>query len=153
MEAGSGLNTLSPKWVELLANDDKRFGRRLSFRRAGEVETTTLDQLIRDYGRPLYVKIDVEGHEASVLAGLSSPVPFLSFEVNLPSFLEEGRECVRMLARLEPRGRFNWSRDCQGGWGIPHWQSADEFLGTLAECRDPSVEVFWRSEVAAESTH
>jgi FkbM family methyltransferase len=44
------------------------------------VPQTTLDALIRKHGTPAFIKIDVEGYEASVLAGLSAPVPALSFE-------------------------------------------------------------------------
>ena len=50
---------------------------------AADVETTTLDILIDQHGRPDFIKIDVEGHEDAVLAGLSQPVPALSFEVTM----------------------------------------------------------------------
>jgi FkbM family methyltransferase len=85
-EAGSAMNTLNPKWVETLSTDDTKFGKIVEFDRKVEVETTTLEELIRFHGRPFYIKIDVEGHEASVLKGLRSIVPFVSFEVNLPQF-------------------------------------------------------------------
>ena len=39
------------------------------------VPATTLDELIAAYGIPAFVKIDVEGMEHEVLAGLSQPVP------------------------------------------------------------------------------
>jgi FkbM family methyltransferase len=44
------------------------------------VPMTTLDTLIMRHGIPRFIKIDVEGFEAQVLAGLSQPVDALSFE-------------------------------------------------------------------------
>jgi len=48
--------------------------------RTAVVPMTTLDALIDRHGAPAFIKIDVEGFEAEVLAGLSRPVPALSFE-------------------------------------------------------------------------
>jgi FkbM family methyltransferase len=48
--------------------------------RTVDVPVTTLDALIARHGAPRFIKIDVEGYEAEVLAGLAAPVPALSFE-------------------------------------------------------------------------
>jgi FkbM family methyltransferase len=73
--------------------------------RTMDVAVTTLDILIGTYGRPDFIKIDVEGFEDSVLAGLSASVPALSFE-----FTTIQRDvALRCLERLAILGfkRFN----------------------------------------------
>lgn len=142
---GSAKNTLSQKWVETLRDDDKRFGHTLEFGRWKQIETMTIDQLIVKYGPPFFVKIDVEGHELSVLRGMQSPVPYLSFEVNLPEFKLEGLECVDVLARLAPGGKFNYTPNCQNGLVLDRWLGADEFSAVLRKCTDESIEVFWKT--------
>jgi len=44
------------------------------------VATTTLDALIEEFGKPKYIKIDVEGNESKVLEGLSHKIDLISFE-------------------------------------------------------------------------
>lgn len=141
---GSAKNTLSPKWVEILRGDAKRFGDTLKFGQQLEVESVTLEDLIAQYGRPFYIKIDVEGHEPSVLRGLNSSVPFISFEVNLPEFAPEARECVELLDALSPDRGFNYMVDCQAGMALPEWPAKSAFLDMLDSCTEPSVEIFWR---------
>lgn len=142
---GSAVNTLSRKWAETLQNDDQRFGHTHGFESKREVETVTVESLIATQGLPFFVKIDVEGHELSVLKGMKQPVPYLSFEVNLPEFLQEGLECVRVLGRLAVAGEFNYSSDCTRGLELGSWVREDEFLPTLKSCRNSSIEVFWRT--------
>ena len=72
-----------------------------------DVPATTLDRLIAQFGTPAFIKIDVEGSEPAVLAGLSRPVRSLSFEY-LPRALDYAEACAARLMALGPY-RFNWS--------------------------------------------
>lgn len=69
---------------------------------AVDVDMTTLDALIAEYGAPAYCKIDVEGFELDVLKGLSRPTPdLISFEYHAS---EKDRliACIDILAALAP---------------------------------------------------
>jgi FkbM family methyltransferase len=63
------------------------------------VDTMTLDSAIDFYGVPRFCKIDVEGFESDVLRGLSSPIPYISFEF-LKEFPDNIAECLRHLSSL-----------------------------------------------------
>lgn len=142
---GSALNTLNPKWANTLRNDEARFSQHFNFAKEKMVETTTLQTLMSKHGIPFYIKIDVEGHELNVLQGLKCPVPYLSFEVNLPEFKEEGIECIRLLNRLGPDGEFNFAADCLTGLDLPSWLPLKEFISLFDQCKEPVVEIFWRN--------
>ena len=97
---------------------------------------------------PRAIKIDVEGYELHVLRGLRQPVPYLSFEVNLPEFRSEGLQCVDVLEALASEGKFNYTDDCRQGLALKQWLAPQEFSALLARCGDPSIEVFWKTNLA-----
>ena len=95
-----------------------------------EVSVTTLDALISTHEVPAFVKIDVEGFEYDVLAGLSEPLPALSFEVTTIQ-----RDVAhRCLSRLESLGdyRFNVSLGESHALTFEDWLSAKEMGRHLA---------------------
>jgi len=69
------------------------------------VPCTTLDALIARHGVPALVKIDVEGFEAHVLAGLTRAVPVISFEFTTIQ-RDVAEACLALLETLGPYG-FN----------------------------------------------
>jgi FkbM family methyltransferase len=66
-----------------------------------DVPCTTLDALIAQYGVPAFAKIDVEGFEDIVLAGLSRGLPALSFEFTTIQ-RDVAFRCLDRLAILGP---------------------------------------------------
>ena len=63
------------------------------------VEVTTLDHLIKIYGLPNYIKIDVEGFELDVLLGLSQKAGIISFEFT-SEFLDQSIKCLSHLKKI-----------------------------------------------------
>lgn len=80
---------------------------RVRWNRRIDVDLVTLDQLIAQFGAPSFIKIDAEGSEPAVLAGLTHPVPALSFEY-LPGALALVEACATRLLDLGSYV-FNWS--------------------------------------------
>jgi FkbM family methyltransferase len=96
-----------------------------------EVAVTTLDHMIALHGVPDYIKIDVEGFEPEVLAGLGQAVALISFEY-LPALQDVS---LRVLDRLEVLGQyeFNIVHGENAGFDWPEWQDADHLRAWLAQ--------------------
>jgi len=122
------VTTLSPDWVEGVSRDPRFAGVEWS---AGQrVELRTIEQLIARFGVPEFVKIDVEGFEAEVLAGLATPVRALSFEY-LPAARDVALACIDRLAELGSY-RYNWSPGESHELDEPRWRSAASMRAWLA---------------------
>lgn len=99
------VTTLSQAWMNQVQQSESfarvRWDARVS------VPMCTLDTLIERHGEPAFCKIDVEGFEPEVLAGLSRPLRALSFEY-IGAAREAAVACVDRLAQLGEY-RYNWS--------------------------------------------
>ncbi len=95
-----------------------------------EVPVTTLDALVAEHGRPDFCKIDVEGHEAEVLAGLTAPLPALSVEF-VSGALDHAQACLDRLAALGCY-RYNAVAGEQRRLLWPQWQGPGAVADWLA---------------------
>ncbi|TDC37619.1 FkbM family methyltransferase [Micromonospora sp. 15K316] len=94
-----------------------------------DVASLTLDELIAAHGVPAFVKIDVEGYEDEVLAGLGRPVPALSFEFTTI----ERAVAQRCLRRLTGLGfpAFNLALGDAMALASPDWMAAPRMAAYL----------------------
>jgi FkbM family methyltransferase len=97
-DATPTVSSMAHGWRERLPRENPTF-RNVRWDRSVEVPVTTLDALIEEHGMPTFCKIDVEGFEAEVLAGLSHPVQALSVEFVAGS-LDVAERCVERLDAL-----------------------------------------------------
>jgi POT family proton-dependent oligopeptide transporter len=96
------------------------------------VPVLSLDTLIERHGCPAFIKIDVEGFEAEVLAGVTQPVPALSFEFTTI----QPQVASHALARCAELGYGRYNAAFGESHSLVHreWLSADEigsWLSTL----------------------
>ncbi|MBZ5857157.1 FkbM family methyltransferase [Flavihumibacter profundi] len=140
---GRSLSTLSVKRKEMLHGLTDEEGQ-IQFDAIQSIHTVTLDELIKVYGLPDFIKIDVEGLELEVLRGLSKPVSLLSFEANLPAFYAETLQCLQLLFRLDSRARFNCSKDDRTLL-FSSFQPYKEFVGWFEKQPDKYFEIFCMS--------
>lgn len=85
------ISTCNEAWV-----NDSRFNNLNAKWDRKVVKTITIETLIKKYGMPDYLKIDVEGFELTALHGLASKVPLLSFEW-AEELCDEMLNCVNYL--------------------------------------------------------
>jgi FkbM family methyltransferase len=125
--ANPTVSTASPHFIE--AADGAAGWQEEVWDTAIEVPATTLDALIATHGVPAFTKIDVEGYEDAVLAGLSRPLPALCFE-----FTTIEREvALRCLDRLSSLGGYGYDLTLAEGQPLVfgRWVSAPELADYL----------------------
>lgn len=124
ISADSPLSSLSGEWITEVKKS--RFNS-VEWNNTIEVELTTLDELIKEYGKPDFCKIDVEGYESEVLKGLSEKINMLSFEYTIPEFYDKAMECLQYLSSFG-RCECNYSAGESLEFGLHNWLDLEDFI-------------------------
>jgi FkbM family methyltransferase len=96
-EAQNGISTASEQFMQLSRfRKGSRIQTICSWDRVEKVDTITLDTLIKRYGHPDLIKLDIEGGEYSALLGLTAKQNLISFEWSEELFFIV-EDCVKYL--------------------------------------------------------
>ena len=126
------LSTMSNKWIE-----NSRFAANNQWDKKETIKITTLDALIKKYGKPVFCKIDVEGFEYEVISGLSASIPMLSFEFMF-EFLDDSMKIIDKLCETYP-SEFNFNIGEEMDLFCGEWLEKDSLLGALNKQNNPTL--------------
>jgi FkbM family methyltransferase len=127
------ISSMSMEWMDSIKSSDMFFVATNAFKwqKSVKVQTITLNQLIRDYGKPSFCKIDVEGYEYKVLKGLSEPIDTVSFEFTpTQTFIPSAINIIGHLASIG-EVKFNYSFGESVLLALNEWVGPDEISDIL----------------------
>jgi FkbM family methyltransferase len=131
----STLATMSSEWLAA-TQETGRFAERSEWLDEAEVDARTLDALVAEHGVPQFCKVDVEGYEAEVFAGLSRPLRDVSFE-----FAYEAKgQTLRCAERLVDLGACEFNISLGESMQLARdWFTLHELRRRLDELGSPSA--------------
>ncbi len=125
--------SISPHSVLSTFSERQKAGRHahLGWIEQVDVEMTTLDILIRDFGVPRFIKVDVEGFESEVIAGLNQKAGAISIEFVAENIEETKTVCARLFD-LGYR-QFNVSLGDHETFIFGEWGDREKLFEAMAE--------------------
>jgi len=118
----SSSSSMSDDWVRIV---QKSFlSKTMEWVKDLDVRIVTLDAISKEYGRPKYVKIDVEGYEEFVLEGMSWQPELLSFEFHKET-IDAALRCLSKPC-ISKNSLFNYLLGEPGHFVFDRWVSLDQ---------------------------
>ena len=123
------ISTLSQHWVKA-TKQSGRFSQ-YKWNKNQQVHITTLDSVIKKFGVPSFIKIDVEGYEFEVTSGLTNPIQCISIEFAVEN-IENTYKCIEHMRSLS-NVSFQYSAGESLDFFLPTWVSEKEIKNILAK--------------------
>lgn len=123
------ISSFSKDWID--AVKQTRFSRH-EWNETRKIQMTTLDKLIEEFGKPHFIKIDVEGFELEVLKGLSTPVHLISIEYTVPEQTAKAIACVEQIMKNGGDPECNFSVGESMRFELDRWLPAAEMIRFMA---------------------
>ena len=138
---GDEVNTCSKKWMDIIENNtNNRFNLNRKISKKQSIKAITLNELIKEFGFPKYIKIDVEGFEYSVLKGLDKDIEIISFESNLPDFELESVKCIDLLNNLNNKYKYKYSDTL--AFQNKNWMNYNEIIDLIKSTDKKCIEIY-----------
>ena len=119
----STISSFSQEWIKSVK--ENRF-KNWNWDESIQIEMTTIDNLISLYGKPTFIKIDVEGYELEVLKGLSQGIKLVSFEYTVPEQIDQALNCISRLQEIDNNIELNYCIDEKMKFALSNWISAED---------------------------
>lgn len=139
------ISSLSEGWIKSVEKTGRFTG--CNWDQRESVVVDTLDNLIAEFGKPDFIKIDVEGFEDQVLSGLSTAIKALSLEFT-PEYIDGTFRCIEHLESLaEYRYQLALGEDMD--FRLPEWLDAAGIKEVLGEVsRDEFGDIYAQTNCA-----
>ena len=103
-------------------------------------KSSTLNFEINKYGIPYYIKIDCEGAENLILKNLKYDIKIISFEANLPLFLDQTIEIINYL-KNNFNNCYNIRKEGEFNFLFKNHLNSQEIIENLTYLKQP-IEIF-----------
>lgn len=123
----STISSFSQDWITS-TKESGRFNQ-YEWNEERQIDMTTLDNLIDEFGLPRFIKIDVEGYELEVLKGLTKPVQMISFEYTVPEQTDRAIQCLQRIMDITGNHiTCNYSIAERMEWALKEWLTPEQML-------------------------
>jgi FkbM family methyltransferase len=130
------ISSMSEEFIEIVKKErfkDYNWGNKIL------IKVDTLDNMIKKYGTPNYIKIDVEGYELNVLKGLTTPIDVISIEFT-PELCQISIDCINYIESINGNCLYNYGFREDTDFKFDQWLTKDEILNYILSVHDYNFE-------------